>query len=134
VSSFEEVFLVIAGSFSQSRASLSGQPDHLVDGELQPEQAHGSYPRMMLPQSNSAFVRSSLLSSPWLWFICLLLLVLACSGKILGGMLAARAIGESWRDSFSLGTLMNIRGLVELIVLNIGLDLGILSPTFFRVS
>jgi Kef-type K+ transport system membrane component KefB len=40
-------------------------------------------------------------------------------------------MGESWRDAFSLGLLMNTRGLVELIVLNIGLELGVLSPTLF---
>ena len=67
------------------------------------------------------------------WLICLLILFLACSGKILGGALAMRLCRESWRDALSLGVLMNTRGLVELIVLNIGLDLGILSPTLFAM-
>jgi Kef-type K+ transport system membrane component KefB len=74
-----------------------------------------------------------LISSPALWLICLLVLVLACSGKIFGGTFAVRSMGESWKDSFSLGVLMNTRGLVELIVLNIGLDLGVLSPTLFSI-
>ena len=74
-----------------------------------------------------------LISSPWMWLICLLVLVVACAGKILGGTFAMRFMGESWYDSLSLGALMNTRGLVELIVLNIGLDLGVLSPTLFAM-
>lgn len=74
-----------------------------------------------------------LISSPWLWLICLLVLVIACVGKISGGTVAVRFMGESWKDSLSLGVLMNTRGLVELIVLNIGLDLGVLSPTLFAI-
>ncbi len=74
-----------------------------------------------------------LISSPWMWLICLLVLVIACVGKIGGGTFAVRFMGESWRDSLSMGVLMNTRGLVELIVLNIGLDLGVLSPTLFAM-
>jgi Kef-type K+ transport system membrane component KefB len=74
-----------------------------------------------------------LISSPWLWLVCLFIFVLACTGKIFGNTFAARFMGESWRDSLSLGVLMNTRGLVELIVLNIGLDLGVLSPTLFAM-
>ena len=48
-------------------------------------------------------------------------------------MLAARWTGMDWSDSFSLGALMNTRGLVELIVLNLGYDLGILSPRIFAM-
>jgi Kef-type K+ transport system membrane component KefB len=48
-------------------------------------------------------------------------------------MLAARWTGMGWKDSFSIGVLMNTRGLVELIVLNIGYDLGILSPRIFTM-
>ncbi len=74
-----------------------------------------------------------LIGGPVLWLICLLVLVVACSGKILGCMFADRSMGESWKESFTLGILMNTRGLVELIVLNIGLDLGVLSPTLFAM-
>jgi len=68
-----------------------------------------------------------------LWGLCLLVLVLACGGKILGGTLSTRLVSRSWRDAFTIGILMNTRGLVELIVLNIGLQLGILSPTLFAM-
>ncbi len=74
-----------------------------------------------------------LISSPGLWLICLLVLMIACVGKVFGGTFAVRFMGESWKDSLSLGVLMNTRGLVELIVLNIGLDLGALSPTLFAM-
>jgi Kef-type K+ transport system membrane component KefB len=68
-----------------------------------------------------------------LWLICLLVLVVACLGKILGGTLSARVVGQSWQEALLVGILMNTRGLVELIVLNIGLQLGVLSPTLFAI-
>jgi Kef-type K+ transport system membrane component KefB len=68
-----------------------------------------------------------------LWLICLLILLTACVGKIVGGALATRIVGRPWRDALSLGVLMNTRGLVELIVLNIGLQEKILSPTLFAM-
>jgi Kef-type K+ transport system membrane component KefB len=74
-----------------------------------------------------------LLNSPALWLICLLVLLIACVSKIMGSTLPVRCMGDSWRESLSLGILMNTRGLVELIVLNIGLDLGVLSPTLFSM-
>jgi len=74
-----------------------------------------------------------LINSPTLWLLCILILVVACLGKILGGSLSLKVFRESWKESFALGTLMNTRGLVELIVLNIGLDLGVISPTFFAM-
>jgi Kef-type K+ transport system membrane component KefB len=74
-----------------------------------------------------------LINSPVLWLICLLVLVTACAGKVFGGTFAMRLRRESWHDALSIGVLMNTRGLVELIVLNIGLDLGILSPALFAM-
>ncbi len=74
-----------------------------------------------------------LINSPALWFLCIVVLIVACLSKILGGTLSLKAFGESWKESFTLGTLMNTRGLVELVVLNIGLDLGVISSTFFAM-
>lgn len=74
-----------------------------------------------------------LINSPALWLLCLVVLIVACISKILGGSLSLKLFSASWRDSLTLGTLMNTRGLVELIVLNIGLDLGMISPTFFAM-
>jgi Kef-type K+ transport system membrane component KefB len=74
-----------------------------------------------------------LLQEPAAWLICLALISVATVGKLGGSMLAARMTGIDWLDSFSLGALMNTRGLVELIALNIGYDLGILSPPIFTM-
>jgi Kef-type K+ transport system membrane component KefB len=67
------------------------------------------------------------------WGLCLLVIAAATMGKLGGSMLAARWSGMTWPDSFALGALMNTRGLVELIVLNVGYDMGILSPTVFAI-
>lgn len=67
------------------------------------------------------------------WLICAAVIAVAVAGKLGGSTLAARWTGMSWRDSFSIGALMNTRGLMELIVLNIGYDLGILSQKVFAV-
>jgi Kef-type K+ transport system membrane component KefB len=67
------------------------------------------------------------------WLLCLLIIVVATIGKLGASALAARITGMSWRDSLQLGALMNTRGLMELIVLNIGYDLGILSPRIFTM-
>lgn len=67
------------------------------------------------------------------WGWCLLIIVVATVGKFGGTLVAARLTGLKWRDASSLGILMNTRGLMELIALNIGLDLGIISPTVFAM-
>jgi Kef-type K+ transport system membrane component KefB len=71
--------------------------------------------------------------SPVLWLWALLILGVAIIGKFAGSAVAARAVGNDWRKSLQLGALMNCRGLTELVVLNIGLDLGVLSPTLFTM-
>jgi K+:H+ antiporter len=68
-----------------------------------------------------------------LWLICLLLIAVAITGKWIGAMAAARWGGMGLRDSAAFGALMNTRGLTELIVLNIGLDLGLISQTLFTM-
>ena len=67
------------------------------------------------------------------WSVCVLILVTACVGKFGGTLFAARAVGLPWRTATSLGVLMNTRGLVELIVLNVGLDLGVISAPLFAM-
>jgi Sodium/hydrogen exchanger family len=67
------------------------------------------------------------------WLLCLLIIVVASLGKFEGAAAAARLTGLGWRDSAALGVLMNTRGLMELIVLNIGYELGVISPTLFAM-
>jgi Kef-type K+ transport system membrane component KefB len=74
-----------------------------------------------------------LLNSVELWMLCALVILVACVGKFGGATLAARIAGLPWRESAALGVLMNTRGLMELIILNIGLDLGVISPVLFTM-
>jgi len=67
------------------------------------------------------------------WLLCLLIVAVATTGKLGGTAISARLMGMGWRDALQLGALMNTRGLMELIALNIGLDLGILSPRIFTM-
>jgi Kef-type K+ transport system membrane component KefB len=67
------------------------------------------------------------------WVFCAAIIGVAIAGKFGGTLLAARGAGMGWHASLSLGALMNTRGLMELIVLNIGYDLGILSPGVFAM-
>lgn len=74
-----------------------------------------------------------LINTPHLWMICLVIILVAALSKILGTMLASRYVGLTWNHSLVLGMLMNSRGLMELIVLNIGYDMGILTPELFSM-
>lgn len=74
-----------------------------------------------------------LINSPALWGVCLLLITVAVAGKLGGCAVAARLVGESWKDSFTIGTLMNTRGLMELVALNIGYEMGVLPPSIFVI-
>jgi Kef-type K+ transport system membrane component KefB len=67
------------------------------------------------------------------WGLCAAIIAVACTGKFGGSVAAARLTGIGWRDSAALGVLMNTRGLVELVVLNIGLDLGVISTVLFTM-
>ncbi len=74
------------------------------------------------------------LLSTWAdWIFCGLIVLVATAGKFGGSFVAARLSGLGWRESSAIGVLMNTRGLMELIVLNVGLDMGILSPTLFAM-
>jgi Kef-type K+ transport system membrane component KefB len=75
----------------------------------------------------------SLISGTHLWLICALIIFVAIAGKLGGSTLATRLSGLSWRESTAVGVLMNTRGLVELVFLNLGLELGVLSPTLFAM-
>ncbi|WP_445635528.1 Potassium transporter [Nostoc sp. DSM 114161] len=74
-----------------------------------------------------------LVNTPALWGITLLILAIAIIGKGIACMLAAKLAGENWRESATIGALMNARGLMELIILNIGLEQGIITPTLFTI-
>jgi Kef-type K+ transport system membrane component KefB len=73
------------------------------------------------------------LSSAQDWLMCGLIIVVASAGKFGGSTIAAWLSGMTWRESSALGVLMNTRGLMELVVLNIGLELGVISPVLFAM-
>jgi len=74
-----------------------------------------------------------LVSGPSEWMLCVLIVVVATAGKFGGAFVAGRLSGMEWSQSAALGILMNTRGLMELIVLNAGLDLGVISPQLFTM-
>lgn len=74
-----------------------------------------------------------LLNTPELWMMCGILILVAIIGKFGGGYISARYVGETRKDSLYLGTLMNTRGLMELIVLSIGYEMHILPPSIFAM-
>jgi Kef-type K+ transport system membrane component KefB len=74
-----------------------------------------------------------LLNDFYLWKITGLIILVAITGKFVGSAIASKTTGQSWKDSLTIGALMNTRGLMELVVLNIGYELGILSPEVFSM-
>ncbi len=74
-----------------------------------------------------------LINSPELLQVCGMLIAVAIIGKFGGCALASRLVGESWKNSLIVGTLMNTRGLMELVALNIGYEMGVLPPSIFVI-
>jgi Kef-type K+ transport system membrane component KefB len=96
--------------------------------------ALGSVQYLLLPLFFAATgIRSeiTLLFDAGTLLMCIGVIVVATVGKLAGSSIAARLTGSSWHDALVLGTLMNSRGLMELVVLNVGYDLGIISPQLF---
>ena len=77
--------------------------------------------------------RLDLLNGSSVWFWAGIVLIAAVFGKMGGAALAARWSGQSWKDAAALGALLNTRGLVELIVLNIAYNVGAFTPTLFTM-
>jgi Kef-type K+ transport system membrane component KefB len=77
--------------------------------------------------------RLGLVDTPQLWALTAAVIVVAVVGKLGGAGLAARAVGESWRDAWTIGVLMNTRGLTEIVILSVGLQQGIISETMFTI-
>ncbi len=75
----------------------------------------------------------NLIKDPTSWFFAGLIILIAIAGKLGGAAIAARVSGMSWRDAGAVGILMNTRGLMELVLLNIGLEIGVISPDMFAI-
>lgn len=74
-----------------------------------------------------------LINDPALWEITGLIVLLAIVGKFVGSALAAKFVGQNWKDNLTIGALMNTRGLMELVALNIGYELGVLKAEVFAM-
>ncbi len=74
-----------------------------------------------------------LINDIYLWKVTGAIIAVAVIGKFVGSALAAKFVGQNWHDSLTIGALMNTRGLMELIVLNIGLELKVLTPEVFTM-
>ncbi len=77
--------------------------------------------------------RIGLVEGAEMWGFCALIVLVAVVGKFGGSTVAARLTGMRWRESAAIGALMNTRGLMELVILNIGLDIGVISPAVFAM-
>ncbi len=77
--------------------------------------------------------RIGLIDGAEMWAYCGLVLLVAFAGKLGGVSVAGRLAGLSWREAGALGSLMNARGLVELVILNVGLEIGVISPALFTM-
>jgi Kef-type K+ transport system membrane component KefB len=75
----------------------------------------------------------SLLNDGRLWVVCVAIVLVAIASKLLVTAVSIRLSGITWRESFAVSVLVNTRGLVELVILNVGLDLHVLSPTLFSM-
>jgi Kef-type K+ transport system membrane component KefB len=97
-------------------------------------EAFGSYALLPLFFAFTGLRTQVSLLNDWMgWLMCAVIIIVAIAGKLGGSMFMARWTGMSWTRSFSIGVLMNTRGLVELVVLNIGYDLGILPGRIFAM-
>jgi Kef-type K+ transport system membrane component KefB len=67
------------------------------------------------------------------WLVCALVIAVAVAGKVGGSAIAARATAIPWRDATVIGVLLNTRGLMELVILNVGLDIGVISRELFAM-
>jgi Kef-type K+ transport system membrane component KefB len=104
--------------------TLTRQLDHLVTVLLLP--AFFAFTGMR--------TQMNLVSGLDQWVLCGLIILTATLGKFGGTLVAARLTGLGWRTAAALGTLMNTRGLMELIILDVGLDLGVISPPLFAMK
>lgn len=140
------VCVVVAAALSTEVIGIHALFGSFLAGAIMPE-AHGFRHKVNVRVENFSSVlllplffaftglrtEVGLLNDVQDWLLCLLIIVVATVGKLGGSAVTARFTGMSWSESLQLGALMNTRGLMELIALNIGYDMGILSPRIFTM-
>ncbi len=111
-------------------------PDNMKFRKIMTEKVEDVSLALFLPLffvSTGLRTELGLLDSPELWTMCGIFIFVAILGKFGGTLVAARFVGENWKDSLYIGALMNTRGLMELVVLTIGYDMKILTPPIFVI-
>ncbi|WP_152566729.1 cation:proton antiporter domain-containing protein [Porphyromonas crevioricanis] len=111
-------------------------PDNLKFRHLITEKVEDVSLSFFLPlffASSGLATQVGLINTASLWILFLIFTLVAIFGKVVGTYVAARAVGETRKDSLYLGAFMNTRGLMELVVLALGFDLGILPPVIFTI-
>ena len=121
----------VFGAFIMGVAMPRGRFAHEVQRQIEPLTTTFLLPLFFVYSGLNT--RITLVDSFWLWGIALTVLLAACLGKGVACWAAARLSGEDNRTALAIGTLMNARGLMELIILNIGLQNGIITPLLFAV-
>ncbi|MDD2436575.1 MAG: cation:proton antiporter [Massilibacteroides sp.] len=129
-------FTEILGLHALFGAFITGiiMPSNLKFRKIMTEKVEDTALSLFLPLffvSTGLRTQIGLLDNPGLWLMCGIFTIVAIAGKFGGTYFAARIIGETQKNSLYLGALMNTRGLMELIVLTIGYEMGILPPTVF---
>lgn len=121
----------VFGAFIMGAAMPRGRFAHEVQKQLEPLVTTFLLPMFFVYSGLNTQI--GLVNTPFLWFVTLLALLIACLGKGIACWGAALISGEPPREAVAIGTLMNARGLMELIILNIGLERGIVTPLLFTV-
>jgi Kef-type K+ transport system membrane component KefB len=121
----------VFGAFILGTAMPRGRFAHDVQRSLEPVTKNLLLPLFFVYSGLNT--RIGLINTPYLLAVALVVLLVACFGKGVACWLAARWQGEPQREALAIGALMNARGLMELILLNIGLEHGIITPTLFTV-
>lgn len=121
----------VFGAFILGTAMPRGAFAHELQRRLEPLTTNFLLPLFFVYSGLNT--RLGLVDSLLLWSVALVILLAACFGKGTACWLAARLNGEDNREALAIGTLMNARGLMELIILNIGLERGVITPTLFTI-
>jgi Kef-type K+ transport system membrane component KefB len=121
----------VFGAFILGVAMPRGAFKARLEGQLAPLTTNLLLPLFFIYSGLNT--RIGLVDTPGLWGFALLTLLAACLGKGVACYAAARWRGEPRRDAVAIGALMNARGLMELIILNIGLERGIVTPVLFSI-
>ena len=140
------LFVVLASAWATEALGVHALFGAFLTGVVMPR--HHGLARELLQRTEALIIvlllplffaftglRSSffLIAGPQMWLYSTLIIALAVAGKLGGSLAAAKSMGMTWREATAVGVLMNTRGLVELVILNVGLDLGILSPALFSI-